>query len=256
MASTGSKFFSVLVVGQAPAALMEQYSLALKVKPYVKYKYLDAEKLKSNASKVLKNIIDNPEKFMLNDYQKDYFKERLKAINGMSTFEYYSTITHGLYYDENGDALSEENPKGKWSKYNLGKNFSYPLKLVDGSESYQALAKDVDWDAMHMNSERVRLFELIWALVMDDDDPSTEEEEQLKKIWKTRKTYLSNFKDVDHFVSHNCAYWNYAYLDENGWKDVDDAGDESSWIANFYEKFIEKLKDDDLVTIYEYCRTE
>jgi len=255
MESTGSKFFSVMVVGNDPAKLMEQYDLSLKVKPYVKYKYLDAEKLKNNAIKVLSGIAENPEKFMLSNYQKDYFKERLKAINGMSTFEYYSTITEGLYYDENGDAICDENPNGKWSKYNIGKNFSYPLKLSNGKESYQSVAKDIDWDKMHLERGAVRLFETIWSLVMEDKEPSTKEEEDLKKLWKTRKSYLSNFKGLDHFVLHNCAYWNYAYLDDNGWKDLDDEGDEEKWISEFYGRFIEKLKDDDLVTIYEYCRT-
>ena len=57
---------------------------------------------------------------------------------------------------------------------------------------------------------------------------------------------------MDDFISHNCAYWNYAFLDENGWVDMDAAKDETEWINNFYERFILHLKDDDLVTIYEY----
>ena len=251
-----SKFLSVMVVGKNPEELMEKYSKSLKVKPYVKYKYLDAEKMKKNASKMLSEIVSKPEKFILSKFQIDYFKERLKAINGMSAFEYYRTITDGLYYDENGDAISEENPNGKWDKYNIGKNFSYPLKLKDGKEVYQAIAKDIDWDSMHMNTEYVKLFETIWALVVDDDDPHTQQEENLKVNWSTKKNYLANFKTVDDFVAHNCAYWNYAFLDEKGWVDVDDCGSETKWIGEFFERFIEPLKDDDLVTIYEYCITD
>ena len=33
---------------------------------------------------------------------------------------------------------------------------------------------------------------------------------------------------------------------------MDGAKDEKEWINNFYERFISNLKDDDLVTIYEY----
>lgn len=248
----GSRFLSVMVVGKNPEKLMEKYDNALKVKPYIKYRYLDASKLKANAEKLLSEITNNPEKFTISKTQCDYFKERLKSISAMSSFEYYSTITHGLYYDEDGNALSEENPNGKWDKYNLGKNFSYPLKLKDGKEVYQALAKDVDWDSMHMNTEYVKLFETIWALVVEDDDPSTQQEENLKANWSTKKNYLANFKSVDDFVAHNCAYWNYAFLNENGWVDVDDCGSEEKWIGEFFDKFIETLKDDDLVTIYEY----
>lgn len=250
--SNGSKFLTVLVIGKEPEKLMERYSKALKVKPYVKYKYLDAEKMKDNAIKMLTEITNTPEKLTLNKFQVDYFKERLKAISSMSSFEYYRTITDGLYYDENGDALSEENPDGKWDTYALGKNFSYPFKLTDGKESYQARVGEIDWNRMHMNPDVVKLFETIWALVVDDDDPSNDDEEILKKNWATKKNYLSNFKSVDDFVSHNCAYWNYAVLSDKGWVDVDDDGNESSWINNFFERFITPLEDGELLTIYEY----
>ena len=250
-----SKFFTVLVVGDDPESLMAKYDKALKVKPYIKYKYLDAEKLKKNAIKMLSSVVDNADKFAMSNYQLDYLKERLKAINGMSTFEYYRTITDGLYYDDEGNALSEENPEGKWDKYNIGKNFSYPFKLKDGKEEYQAQVGDVDWDSMHMSVDAVRMFEIIWALVVDDDDPSDEEEVNIKKNWITKKNYLSNFSNVDQFVAHNCAYWCYAYLDENGWKDVDDEGDELKWVSNFFDRFIKPLKDGTKVTIYEFSRS-
>ena len=251
----GSKFFTVMVVGDNPEGLMSKYDKALKVKPYIKYKYLDAEKIRSNAIKMLSNIIASYDKFAMSEDQLEYFKSRLKAINGMSSFEYYSSLTNGLYYDADGNALSEENPDGKWDKYNLGKNFSYPLKLKNGKESYQALSGDVDWNQMHMETNSVNLFEIIWRLVVDDDDPSDANEEQLKNNWKDKKNYLSGFKNVDEFISHNCAYWNYAYLDKNGWVDVDDEGDEMKWVLNFFERFIEPLKNDEKVTIYEFSRS-
>lgn len=251
----GSKFFTVMVVGDNPEGLMSKYDKALKVKPYIKYKYLDAEKIRLNAIKMLSNIIASYDKFAMSEDQLEYFKSRLKAINGMSSFEYYSSLTNGLYYDADGNALSEENPDGKWDKYNLGKNFSYPLKLKDGKESYQALSGDVDWNQMHMETNSVNLFEIIWRLVVDDDDPSDANEEQLKNNWKDKKNYLSGFKNVDEFISHNCAYWNYAYLDKNGWVDVDDEGDEMKWVLNFFERFIEPLKNDEKVTIYEFSRS-
>jgi hypothetical protein len=248
----GSKFLSVMVVGNNPEKLMEKYDKSLKVEPYVKFKYLEAETMKKRLTSYLSEFIKNHEKFALNQFQVDYFKERLKAVNSMSTFEYYSTITQGMYYNEDGDAMTDVNPNGKWDKYNLGKNFSYPLKLKDGKEVYQAKAGDVDWDKMHMNHEYVELFKKIWSLVIDDAEPSSKEEENLKVNWSSKKNYLSNFKSVDDFVSHNCAYWNYAFLSDKGWIDVDDELNETKWISEFVERFIVPLKDDDLITIYEY----
>ena len=106
-----------------------------------------------------------------------------------------------------------------------------------------------------MNPDSVKLFEIIWALVIDDDTPSNADEEKLKKLWETKKNYLSNFSNVDQFVAHNCAYWNYAFLDKNGWVDVDDEGDEVKWVSNFFERFIKPLKGDEKITIYECSRS-
>ena len=252
----GSKFFTVMVVGDDPESLMSKYDKALKVKPYIKYKYMDADKLRNNAIKLLSNVIEHYDMFAMSEYQRDYFKERLKAINGMSSFEYYRTITDGMFYDDDGNALCETNPDGKWDKYNIGKNFSYPLILKTGKETYQALSKDIDWDSMHMNTDRVKLFEIIWALVIDGDEPIDETEEMLKKNWADKKNYLSNFANVDQFVAHNCAYWNYAYLDKNGWVDVDsDKSNEMEWVSKFFERFIEPLEENDKITIYEFSRS-
>ena len=250
--SNGSKFLSVMVIGNEPEKLMEKYSRSLKVKPYIKYKYLDASKLKDKAASILEEIVKHPEKFSLSTFQTDYFKERLKAINAMTPFEYYSMITSGLYYDEQGNALSEENPDGKWDTYNLGKNFSYPLRLKDGSETYQARSKDIDWEFLRLNRNTVDTFASIWKLVVEGKKPTSNNEEKLKSVWTNNTNYLSRFKSMDEFISHNCAYWNYAFLSENGWVDMDAAKDETEWINNFYERFILHLKDDDLVTIYEY----
>jgi hypothetical protein len=94
-----SRFFSIMVVGDNPEEITKKYDLNAKVEPYIKYKYTDASKLQKNAIKILNEIINDPTKFGLSAFQIDYFKERKKAINNMSSFEYYQSITDGLYYD-------------------------------------------------------------------------------------------------------------------------------------------------------------
>lgn len=253
----GSKFFSILVVGDNPEEQMAKYDCSLRVKPYIKYKYLDAEKMHKNAVKVLTEVVKNSDKFNFNKLQTDYFRDKLKSLSSMSSFEYYSTITHGLSYDDNGNAMCDVNPKGKWQKYNIGKHFSYPFKLKDGSESYQALVKDIDWDEMHMGRDKVRLFETLWDLVVNDSDPQDEEEATLKREWQGRQTYFKSFKDVDEYVAHNCAYWNYAFLsDKTGWVDIDDENKSNEWVAGFFDRFIEGLGENDKLTIFEYSRND
>ncbi len=87
---------------------------------------------------------------------------------------------------------------------------------------------------------------------MEDESPTNEDEEKIKKIWSVRKNYLQKFKSEDAFVYHNCSYWNYAYLDDKGWVDLDDSPSDIEWVSTFYDRFVTKLKDDDLITIYEY----
>ncbi len=247
--NTGSKFFSVMVVGENPEELIKKYDINLKVEPYIKYKYSDAEKLKNNAIKVLDEIIKKHNNFSLNDFQIDYFKERRKAFNNMSSFEYYQTITNGLYYDKNGDALSEKNPNGKWTTYRLGEHFSLPLKLKNGKESYQAICKDVDWDKMNMNNTET--YEIVWDLMHGERKPQNDEEKKIFENMENKGNYFSTFKDKETYVIYNCAYWNYAFLDSNGWHDLDDDGKELEWISNFFERFVKQLSPNDKITIYE-----
>jgi len=249
-----SKFHTVLVVGDSPEKKMEKYSNELKVEPYIKYKYLDADKMRKNAIKIYNELIVNADKLMLSQFQTDYFKEKAKAIEAMSSFEYYSTVTNGMFYDDDGNAMSEDNPLGKWSTYALGKNFSYPFTLNDGSESYQARANMINWDKSHYNPDAVRYFETVWALVKDEKEPSNDREAEILKDWKDKKNYMATFKTLDEFIAHNCSYWSYAIITEDGeWHDVDSEKGISymEWVASFYNNFIDGLSDQ-LLTLYEY----
>jgi hypothetical protein len=245
-----------MVVGENPEEIMENYSTTLKVEPYIKYRYVDAKKIRDKAISMFSELLKNAQKYSLSDEQKSLIEEKYKAISAMSPFEYYSSITYGMYYDEDGNATTDENPNGKWVKYHIGQGFSYPLTLKDGTEKYSAKKGEIDWDAMHMNKFSVNYFHKVWSLCKDDSEPENDEEAALKATWSTKKNYLSNFKSEEAFINHNCSYWNYAYVDENGWVDLDDFGDDSKWVANFYKKFVKPLPDDALVTIYEFSNVD
>ena len=60
-----SRFFSVMVVGDDPAAITKKYDLNLKVEPYIKYRYLDAGKYKSTSIKALEKILSEADKITL-----------------------------------------------------------------------------------------------------------------------------------------------------------------------------------------------
>lgn len=249
MSSNGSVFFSVMVVGDKPDEIMTKYDLSLKVKPYVKFRYKDASRLKERIVKVYSDIVKDHKKYLLNEIQEDYLKEKIKVINNMSPFEYYREITNGLYYDENGDAISEDNPNGKWKTYNIGSHFSIPLILKDGSETYQAINSDIDWESMRFKNKKV--YEDAWDLVHNIRKPETYDEKIIYENMKDKTNYFSRFKDKESYATYNSAYWNFAFVDENRWIGMDDDNKEMDWIENFYDRFVKDLDKNNKITIFE-----
>ena len=248
-----SNVFSVLVVGDAPEELLSKYDIKAEVKQYVKYKYLDSQKYQDRSIKALEKILDDADKIGIDNTIKERLRERLKVLSKMSSFEYYKELTDGMYYDSNGNALTTENPNGKWATCHIGRNFSLPFKLKDGSESYKAKVKDIDWD--FMCSGKKPIYEATWELVMENRDPKDEQEERILSFMKDKQEYFKKFISKEDYASYNSMYWNYAYLDRKGWKDIDSdsipKGNEKWWINNFYDTFIKPLDEDTMLSIYE-----
>lgn len=238
-----------MVVGENPKQIVEKYGSDYKSEPYVKYKYLNAKKYQDTAIKAIQTMLDNVDTIGLQPTFKEALQARLDNLSKLTPFEYYRELTDGMYYNEDGDALSEDNPNVKYNTCRIGRNFCIPLKLKDGSESYSALAKDVDWDAM--NGDNKEVYEAAWELVVDGREPQNDQEKTIYESMKDREAYFENFKSKEAYVTYSTAYWNYAYADENGWVDVDDDGNEERWINDFFPRFVEKLKPNDLVSIFE-----
>ena len=251
---SGSKVFTVMVVGNNPTELMEKYDINREVEPYVIYKYKDADKMRNNSIKILEGIIKDPKKFNLKGNNIETIKNNLDTIKKMTKFEYYQNLVNGYFINDDGDAISTNNPNGKWLSYNLGKSFSLPLKLYNGDEVFEALNKDIDWDSMHMQNTSV--YDAVWEMVVEGREPKNEHEKLLYNNMSVHKNYFQKFKNKDEYVIHNCAYWNYGYLDESGWHDMDDAKSEFDWISNYFNNFIPNLKENDKVSIFECYRNK
>lgn len=250
----GSKFFSLLVVGDNPEELLEKYDGNKKVNPYVKYKFDDAGKLKKNAIKLIGKIIESKDDAQLSDAVVEYLKERKKSIASLSDFEYYNAITNGMEYNENGDAISYDNPDAKWKTYNIGKNFSIPFKLFNRDEQvFQAENKDIDWN--YLNTCNEKLYELAWKLFHNEVEPQNDKEKEIQNNVLGQGNYFSRFKSMEEYVIYSSRYWTNAILDETGWYDMD-GKDTYKWIANFHDKYIKKLGPNVKLTIYECTKAE
>lgn len=242
-----SRFFSVMVIGNNHRELMEKYSLDLEVDSYVRYEYLKADKYLANSIKALASVLDNADKIGIDSDTKEHLERRIKILKKMTPFEYYRELTNGMYYDENGNALSTENPEGHWKTARIGRNFSLPLKLKNGEESYSAKMEDVDWYAMNESTE---LYSAAWQMVVDGREPRNDTEERIYESMKDKISYFSNFKNEEDYVTYSTSYWNYAVVDKNGWVDMADK-DEKEWIKTFYDKFIKSIDPNEIITIYE-----
>ena len=251
MANTNSRFFSVMAVGENAKKMMDKYSLNLNVEPYIKYKYLDAKKYQTTAIKVLTKLLAEEDKIGINPTVREGLKERLKVLESLTPFEYYRELTEGLYYDEDGNALSSENKEGHWKTCRIGRNFALPLKLKNGTEAYEAKVSDIDWEALHRNNQEV--YRSAWEVVMEGREPQTDEERKIYESMKDRTAYFLKFNSKEDYVNYSTSFWYYAYVDEHqGWLDVDNyGGDEMSWVNNFYDRFVTQLNPNDTVTIFE-----
>lgn len=247
--SKGSTFFTVMVVGNNPYDLMSKYDSNLKVNKYIKYYKKDAKKYLENSIEILNEILKNHEKFDLTTFQIDFFKDKIQSLKSKKYNDYYNEISKDLILDADGNAWCDINPNGKWQTFNLGSNFSIPLKLKDGKESNTALKKDIDWNKMHMVNTEV--YQLAWDLYHKIKKPQNAEEELILHNMSNQQNYFNKFNSIDEYITYNCAYWNYAYLDKNGWVDIDDVKDSNKWISEFYEKFVLPIKDSELITIFE-----
>lgn len=252
MSDKPSKFFSVMVIGENPQELMAKYSIDRKVEPYIKYRYMDASKYRDRAICHLEGLLSQKDGIELPSYLTSLMKSRLSAIKKQSPFEYYQMITNGLYYNEDGDALSTTNPLGFWKTAHIARNFANPLILKDGSQAYMSYAKDIDFQKMD-NLKR-DIYERTWDLIMGGAIPESESDKQIVEAMQDKTNYLSSFGTKDNYVRYSTKYWNHAVVNEaDGWRDADILymGDINEWIENFHSLIIDKLLPDEKVTIYE-----
>ncbi len=258
-----------MVVGNNPDELVKKYDLDTKVKPYVKMKRSEAAKRQAIHLKFIENLLTTNQ-IVLSDRQREIYKDLYLDIQDMDEAMYFEAFTEGCTYDEKtGDALSTENPNAKYQ------HACNPQKRLDASGeehdminpfillpeedntekendedeiSYQARKCEIDWDRMHLYN--TALYYRVWALCVDDEEPISPQEETIKERMKERQDYFANFKNDDEYVNHSCSFWCYGYLDENGYKELDYTISDKEWVATFYEKFVEPLKDDDYISLY------
>lgn len=244
----GSSFFSLMVVGDNPRELLEKYDASKSVNAYVKYKFSDAGKIRKETIKQMEKLLEYKKEAELSDAMVEYLTERIKSLKSLSDFEYYSALINGMDCDEEGNAITTENPEAKWKICQQGANFCVPLRLKDGTNVLSAKVEDVDWDYLMGGTKAT--YELAWKLFHNEIKPQNKEEEEIKANMSSQGKYFSQFENMDQYVTYCSSYFTYAYLDENGWQDMEDEN-KFTWIKNYYNKYIKKLNPKTVISIFE-----
>lgn len=252
-------FKSLLVIGDNHEELAKKYSLETKVEPYVYIKRDDASELMKAERGFLGKLITTS-LYPFSSMQREAFKNDYLKLKKMNEFDFFLMKTQGCMYDEKtGDALTDRNPKAHYSGEKCYQEeflvtgeeapCSNPFILKDGTRSYSAKKGDIDWNRMHMyNSET---YNAVWELVVDDREPSNEVEEQLKKSMINRKQYFRNFENKEDYVIRSCAFWTHGVVMDKGYYEATYKLSDGEWAKRYYNKFIESLSNDTLLTIYE-----
>ena len=161
--------FVAIVAGDNPEVLMSPYDKNIKTEPRVVYKYTDAQKLKEQYIKLYDALIAS-DNIPDGSFLKEDAKDKLAIIQNQSDTEFYFDLTEDYEHDDStGDALTTDNPDGKWSSYRLGKLFSVPFVLKDGTETFQAKKGDINWEVMHLHGGEI--YRRAWEMVMEGSKP-------------------------------------------------------------------------------------
>ena len=240
--------FVAIVAGDNPETLMSPYDKNIETEPRVVYKYEDAGKLRDQYINVYKSIISSDK--VPDGPFKDNARDKLAVIENQTPEEFYLDLTYDYEHDpETGDAVTNENPDGRWSSYRMGKLFSVPFVLHDGTETFQAKKKDIDWSVMHLHGDEI--YRRAWEMVMENSKPTNDYEEQIYKNMNARTAYFEKFGSKENYVLVNTAFWGYAFVSKNGWIELEEDMNQFEWVKTFYDNFIDTLPEDTLLTIYE-----
>lgn len=245
-------YFVTIVAGDNHKEIINEYNENNAVEQYIKMKF-DVNEL----TKLRNFYVELHKKLALettDKEEKNYHLEKAFLYKTMPPLDFYYEINEDEEFDEEtGDVLSTKNPNGKFANCNIGSFMSVPFKLKDGSESFSARKKDIDWEKCHLANREV--YESAWDMVMGSKRPQTEEETIIYENMKNREGYFMKFETKENYVVTSTAFWGYAFVSkENGWTEMEPNVNQFEWVNNFFDRFIDPLDDETLLTIYECKR--
>ena len=241
--------FTLIVIGENPDEIVKKYDKNNDTEPHILYYKDKSKKYRDNALKTYKSALENNS---FGGSKKNYLEEIIEAISDMTDKEYFEFLAQDNAYDDNGNIISTDNINGKFDICRIGKNLSLPLINKAGEEVFSEIKGNVDWDKIHLANPKA--YEVAWDTVMEGKKPTNKDEETIYNNMKHRTQYFMAYGDRETYIKANTAFWGYAVVDQNGWKELEDKDDQFDWVINFFDRFIENLPDDTRISVYECAR--
>ncbi len=247
------KHFTAIVVGKNHEEIMKKFDKNIEVEPYVEFYFSKAKEYYDNEIKVYQEFLKekNHDEGIVN-----LIRSHLDLLEQTDYIDHYLNVCEqfGCKIDkETGNAISTKNPIGYYDHCRLGKDLSLPLITKNGEEVFSARKGDIDFSKMHQYNTIP--YVVAWETVVDGREPKNDEERRIYDNMKNRTAYFDNFPNKETYVAWSTSFWGYAFIDENGWKDVDTTKiDQITWVNEFYDKYIKNLSDDEVITVYECVR--
>lgn len=183
-----------------------------------------------------------------------------------------------------GEVYSTSNPKAKWDWYTIGGRYRDRLKMLstelvtkgdtmdeyvgslyrESIDGFGDIARkgDVDWEAIHGNKKDYDKAIRFWEMKVEGAEPITDEEkDELKWDWYKDGYYEERYKTKETYAKCCANFTMWAVVKDGVWYEKGDMGwwgmsgesdDEAvDWDLNFYNRFIEPLDDNELITVVD-----
>ena len=241
--------FTVIVAGESPDKLLSAYDSNKKVDKYVVYEFARAEEYRQMKINAYSSLLNAD----ISEADKQFVKDCIEEWKAMSVNDFFLDISAGYDFDEEtGDAVSTENPDGKYVSINNPPKYTEGFMLKNGSTAYSAKKGNIDWERLTNTKPN----EIAWETVVEHKTPVTEEEKAIFENMKDKNWYFSLFKDKEDFIKSVSSFWATAFLSkETGWVELEYNVPQFEWTKGFFDRFIAALPNDTLLTIYECVRS-
>ena len=250
-----SRHFTLIVLGDREN--LKKYDKKNRTgEKSIVFRFDEAEKYYEDAKKSYSNILS----YLKKQEQTEDVKHNIELISGKMDelnegdyMDYYAMLTSTYEIDEEGNAVSDGNPNGKYDCVMGGEDMCMPMRDKDGNEVYSGKKSEIDWEKT--NGWNRYTYEVVWDMVMEGKEPENDEERNLYENMKERTGYFKSYGDRETYVAANTAFWGLAVVTPDGeWHEIPDTEHQNTWITKFYERFIENLPDDTKITVMEGVR--